>query len=186
MTPTGDQRVELLDGSWDDAARSTFEEIRATMGRVPNLHRTLAAAPDLLRAWYRFSHQVRTAPRSGRAGRELAILRVAQLESAEYVWCSHRAAAISAGVDPGLLAGLDGWTESARPAAIERAILQFVDECIGQASVSARTWNDLVVALSLTGALEIAITTCWYLCVSRLTRILQVPLEESHAGVPRP
>lgn len=177
MTP----RLPLLDDATADAkAQAVFERSQASWGRVPNLYRTLAHAPDLLEAWIAFAWPLRHECSTDRGLRELVILRTAQIDDAAYEWKQHLPMALDAGVSEAQVDALATWNEA--PAEIftevERDTLALTEQVAAGGHVSDELWQALRSHFDEREVLELVMTAAFYACVSRVLNTLRVPLEE--------
>jgi AhpD family alkylhydroperoxidase len=178
-------RVELPgDDTTNPELIPVFTHIRESVGGIPNLYRALANAPALLEAWIGFAWSLRADAGVSRALRELAILRVAHLNRADYVWRSHWRLALAAGVREYQLAELSGWSTSDRFSDAERSVLQMTDELTGSARISDASWTALRRSFDEQEAVELVLTVSFYSCAARLTNGLEVPIEADNLRWP--
>ena len=83
-------RVAPIDESqWSDSVKETLRQIKVGQGEVPNIFKTLAHHPDLLRRWLVFGNHVLFKSTVPARERELIILRIGWLCEAEYEWAQH-------------------------------------------------------------------------------------------------
>jgi 4-carboxymuconolactone decarboxylase len=183
--PPGPRGVPLIDPHASDGpVRDLLARVESAVGSVTNLHRTLGHAPALMGAWTEFSDRVRYAPGVGRALRELAILRTAQLAGAQYVWKSHLGAAARAGLDASRVEALRDWAGSTVFSATERAVLALVDDAVDFRRLDDPAWTAASTVFGPERTVELIVTVGWYTCVATVTKALAVPPEASHAGYP--
>jgi 4-carboxymuconolactone decarboxylase len=168
----------------DALTRAIFERVEASTGRVPNLYRNLANAPELLDAWINFAWPLRHAANSDRRVRELVIMRTAQLNAVDYEWRQHWRMATAEGVPVEQLEALADWRESDLFSPSERAALAVTDELADGADLSDAVWDSLQEQFDPKECLEIVLTASFYACVSRVLGALRVPLEDSATEVP--
>ena len=71
---------------WSDKVKETLREIKVGQGGVPNIFKTLAHHPDLMRRWLVFGNHVLFKSTLPARERELVILRIGWLCEAEYEW----------------------------------------------------------------------------------------------------
>ena len=74
---------------WSDNVKETLREIKVGQGEVPNIFKTLAHHPDLMRRWLVFGNHVLFKSTVPAGERELVILRIGWLCEAEYEWAQH-------------------------------------------------------------------------------------------------
>lgn len=183
---TGTQsRVRLwaaADG--DERLAGVYAKVQGSVGAVPAMYQALANAPAMLVGWIDFAWSLRADATSGRALRELAILRVAQLTGSEYVWRSHWRLALKAGAAEPKLRALADWPDSELFDDSERSVLGLADELTATAAVGDETWAAVAAFLDDRQAVELVLTISWYCCVARVAAALAIPLEDHHARVP--
>jgi 4-carboxymuconolactone decarboxylase len=175
LAPIGDDPA-------DPALRELFERITDAHGRVSNLYRTLGHAPAMLGAWIDFAWSLRFDATTDRALRELMILRIAQLTSADYEWNAHRRLARTVGVSDDQVDALATWRESQLFSAAERAALAMTEELTSDAEVSDGTWDALAAEFGSHDLVELVLTTAFYSCVSRFLNAARVAPEGVDRG----
>ncbi len=178
-------RLPLVDDDvGDSAVRAVFERTIDGSGAVPNLYRQLAHAPELLEAWIAFAWPLRHAAVTDRGLRELLILRVAQLQGADYEWRHHWQMAIDCGVGPEALDALARWQQDPEFSPSERAALRMADELTVDGGLSDTTWSELCKHFNERSRVELILTTSFYACVSRVLKGLLTPLESEYRHLP--
>ena len=157
---------------WDDRVDHALSGMLPAERRNPadagNLLATLVRHPKLTRAFLRFNNHLLFSSTLPPRLREIAVLRVAHRDSCEYEWRHH--------VDMGREAGLTdedigGIQRGEAVDALDRAVLNAVDELAEESTVSDATWAvlsehlderqrmDLVFTIGCYGALAMAINT---------------------------
>lgn len=162
------------------------EDIRASFGDAPmlNIFRTLAHHPELMKRWLVFGTYILTKNTLSPRDRELAILRVGWLCTAEYEWSQHAAIALRSGIDAEeiqrvtLGPGAEGWSDK------ERALLQATDELVGDAFVQDPTWAVLDGFYTKEQLMDLVFTVGQYNLVSMALNTLGVQLEEGAQRFP--
>ena len=178
-------RVRLVDEHPEDPQlQAVFSRVQASWDHVPNLYRTLGHAPDLLEKWVDFAWALRADATTPRALRELAILRTAQLNGADYEWRHHVPMAIEAGVGDAQLADLATWASSTAFGDEERAVLAMAEELAATARLGDQGWASLRAHFDEDEAMELVLTAAFYACVSRVLGGLAIEVEERYADVP--
>jgi alkylhydroperoxidase family enzyme len=164
-------RVPLVpDDSTDPVLAPVFDVFRKAGRDVPELYRALGNAPRLLQAWVDFAWPLRNDATTPRALRELAILRVAQLTSADYEWRAHLPMALRSGVTPEQVDELSTWQDSERFGPEEHEVLRFVDELTRDLEAGDDTMAALLARWSPAEVVELVLTVSFYSCVSRVLR----------------
>ncbi len=83
-------RVNPLERSeWSQSVQNTLREVKVGTGEVPNIFKTLAHHPDLMKRWLVFGNHVLFKSTVPARERELVILRIGWLCEAEYEWAQH-------------------------------------------------------------------------------------------------
>jgi alkylhydroperoxidase family enzyme len=178
-------RLPLIGDETDDPKlAATFDHVRSTMGRIPNLYRTLGHSPEILEAWLAFAWPLRNAATSDRKLRELVIMRTAQINTVDYEWRQHWPMALEAGVTPAQLEALADWPASAVFSEQERVVLRMTDELGAAGRIADSAWMALRNHFDDRQCVELVLTASFYSCVSRVLEGLQVPLEDSVMSTP--
>jgi 4-carboxymuconolactone decarboxylase len=154
-------------------------------GDVGNIYRALAHSPKLAESWLRFAGYV--ALRSGLTPREreLVILRVGWLRSAEYEWAHHARLARSAGLTESEIRAtteeLAAWPWSE----LDRALLEATRQLIEHGDIDNATWLTLESFMTPQRLLDFVFTVGNYTLISMLVRAARVQLEPGVARFPR-
>jgi alkylhydroperoxidase family enzyme len=138
----------------------------------------LARHPGTAGAYNTFSGQVMYGSTLTPRQRELLVLRVAAVRDAEYEWAQHVASAGENDVDPEEIArvaagpGAPGWSD------FDRALVQAVDELIGDALISDGTWVTLAAELDERQLMDVVFTVGAYDVLAMALRTFGVPLDD--------
>jgi alkylhydroperoxidase family enzyme len=183
---TGTARVRLhADAGDDDGLAVIYDRVLNSVASIPAMYQALANAPEVLNGWIGLGWRLRADSEAGRGLRELAILRVAQLTTSEYVWRSHFRPAVRAGFEETtLLTALADWRAATIFGADERAVLALADELTGSTTVTEPTWAAVADLFDDRAAVELVMTIAWYCCVAKVAGALVVPLDDQHTSVP--
>ena len=166
-------RVPLADLDPSDPAMETIRAYFA--GReMPEIYRTLANAPRLLRAWTDLAWPLRNEVLVPRGLRELAIMRVAQLTGTLTEWHAHAPLALQHGVTRRQLDELDGWHLSEAFDDVEQEVLALTDQVTVDVAVDDATFALLAARWSPQELVEITLTVAFYCCVSRFLRAFEI------------
>jgi 4-carboxymuconolactone decarboxylase len=172
-------RVKLLKN--DEAVpeiRDLFRKMEQNGGRVLNIFRAVGNSPQVGRNFLRLGNAILYKGTVAPTLRELAILRVGDINEAKYEWTQHVRIALRAGVRKEQIDALPNWENSEKFNSQERAVLQYTDELTRNIRVKDQTFADLRSFLSDEGIVELTITIGYYGMVCRLLEGLQVELEE--------
>jgi len=111
--------------------------------------------------------------------RELAILRVGQINQANYEWTQHVLIALRVGVRQAQIDALAEWEHSPEFNETEKAILRYTDEETLNIRVGDETFAAVREILTEEGVVELTTTIGYYGMVCRILEALQVELEQS-------
>jgi 4-carboxymuconolactone decarboxylase len=155
--------------------------------RHMNIGRMVSHAPTLVAPYYNTYAAALQPLELDPKLRQLAILRVAERTSAEYVLVQHRALAKLAGLTdqqisaarPPDLESIGYWSESTCYSRVERLVLAFVDEVTGGARTSNSLFEHVRSVLTPREIVELLLVIGWYWTACRLTTTLEI--EPEHA-----
>lgn len=178
-------RIPLkTDDELDPATRELFAGMVARGGKVPDLYRLLANAPELLQAWTDLAWPLRAADHASRALRELLIMRTAQLTGARYEWAHHWSLAVIAGVAEEQLRALADWESSDLFNVQERAALSLADEMVRDGHPSDAAFAPVRKLFDEKATIQIVLTVAFYVCVARFAGAFALDLESGYEAVP--
>jgi 4-carboxymuconolactone decarboxylase len=110
--------------------------------------------------------------------REMAILMAARHWTAQYEWNAHKAAALSAGLAPAIVAAIAAGEQPRSMQAREAALHRFCSELLETKRVSDDTFAATKAAFGEQGTAEIIFTLGYYSLVSMLLNVDEHPLPE--------
>jgi alkylhydroperoxidase family enzyme len=171
-------RVKILDK--DQASpelRERFQKIEDSGRPVLNLFKIMAHSP---RVGHRFLQLGTAILLKGVVPpnlRELAILRVGQINQAKYEWTQHVPIALRVGVQQAQIDALQDWESSSEFNETEKAILRYTDEETLSIRVTDETFGAVRAILSEEGVVELTTAIGYYGMVCRILEALQVELE---------
>jgi alkylhydroperoxidase family enzyme len=171
-------RVQPLEESqWSDAVKNTLREIKVGQGEVPNIFKTLANHPDLMRRWLVFGNHVLFKSTVPARERELVILRIGWLCEAEYEWAQHVRIGKQCGLTDDEIHRIKigptakGWNEQ------DTLLLRATDELHKDAFISEATWQGLNKHYSVQQLMDIVFAVGQYNLVSMALNTLGVQLD---------
>jgi alkylhydroperoxidase family enzyme len=172
-------RVPLLDENAGADVAAVVAKIRGGRGgRLLNLYRALLNSPGLAAAWFDFNNAVRFQTGFNERLRELAIMRVAVLNRADYVFQIHRARyAEPAGVSAAEVEALRDWRKSGRFDPAEAALLAYVDAMTRDVDVPETVFRDLRAHFNERAAVELTVLVAAYNMHTRVLKALEVEPE---------
>jgi alkylhydroperoxidase family enzyme len=155
-----------------------FSNVRGHGIEVPNLYRTLALSPTMLRAWVDFAWTLRLQSRTSRALREIMILRSAQVSQTDYEWVHHVPMARQAGLSQEKIDAVADWRDSSLFDEPERAALEVSEQITRGPGASAEAMQRLSTFFSPLEVIELVLTLSLYACVSRIIDTMGVEIED--------
>lgn len=173
-------RVSLIDE--DDKAHATLiDKLKgARRGKLINLYRALLNSPTIAEAWLAFNTAIRFNTALDDQTRELAILRVSQLNGADYQFQIHATKyAPEAGITPQQIAALDGVDNSSLFQPAHRALLAYTDAMTRDIEVSDAVFSKLKPHYSEAQIVELTVLIGAYNMHTRVGRALQIDAEAS-------
>jgi len=176
-------RVPYADETSAPEIRQLAAAIRAERGgRMLNLYRMLLNSPPIAAGWLKLFTAIRQQTTLPAAQRELAILRVAVLNGAQYEYEAHLPFALKEGVSESQLAALDQWQSSAAFSPAQRALLAYVDAMTREIHVSASVFDALRAHFDDRQIVELTATVGGYNLVSRFLEALAIDPEGAQPG----
>jgi alkylhydroperoxidase family enzyme len=146
-------------------------------GRVLNLYRMLLNSPPVASGWLNLLTAIRQqAILSGRF-RELAILRIAIVNGADYEYRAHIPFALKEGASQAQVDALRDWRASDRFDETERAVLAYTDAMTEDVQVSDEVFSAVGSRFNPREMTELTATIAAYNLVSRFLEALKVDTE---------
>ena len=175
-------RVPLIDNAANDAALAALvEKLKgARRGKLLNLYRVLLNSPSLAEAWQAFNSAIRFNTALDDQARELAILRVSQLNGADYQFQIHATKyAPEAGLSTQQVAALDNSEHSNLLQPAHRALLAYTDAMTLDIDVPDGVFDKLKPHYSNAQIVELTILIGAYNMHTRVGRALRIDPEAS-------
>lgn len=173
-------RVPLID-EHNTALAALIEKLKgARRGKLLNLYRVLLNSPSIAEAWQTFNSAIRFNTALDEQARELAILRVSQLNGADYQFQIHATKyAPEAGLTPQQVAALDGSEHSSLFAPAHRALLAYTDAMTLDVQVPDAVFDRLKPHYSDAQIVELTVLIGAYNMHTRVGRALKIDPEAS-------
>jgi uncharacterized peroxidase-related enzyme len=128
----------------DPAAQEIFDHYKKERGNVPNMFRTVAHRPEILRTMIAHFRAVMETGTVGLKLKELVIVRTSQLNHCEYCLNSHAQLARRHGWSEEQLAGLEGFRTRADFSPREKAALELAErETLDSNGIDDEFWATL-------------------------------------------
>jgi 4-carboxymuconolactone decarboxylase len=146
---------------------------RASMGGPFN---ALLRSPELGDLAQQLGAYVRFRSSLPRHLNEMAIIMTARVWTAQYEWYVHKQAALTAGLNPAIVAAI---AENKRPASMkpdEQALYEFTRELLDTKHVSDATFQNAIKAFGEKGVVDLIGLTGYYGMVSALLNVDRYPL----------
>lgn len=154
-----------------------FQKMEEGGHRVLNLFKVMAHSPQVGRRFLGLGNAILLKGVVPPTLRELAILRVGQINEANYEWTQHISIALRVGVRQAQIDALTEWEHSPEFNETEKAILRYTDEETLNCRVQDETFAAVREILSEEGIVELTTTIGYYGMVCRILETLQVELE---------
>ena len=163
-------RVHAIEGEGEVAERLRHRR----GGQLTPLDRALLHSPPLADGWNTLLGAVRTQLSLAEDLRELAILRVAALNGAEYEWRAHEPVALRAGLSPAQVEALREGAGTEALSAVQRACLAYTDAMTREVRVAEPLFTAVRAHLDERELVELTATVGAYNLVSRFLVALQI------------
>ena len=171
-------RVPLhSESSQPDQIRLIEQIKRERGGRLLNLYRVLLSSPPVCEGWLKLFTAIRQQTALDARYRELAILRVAVINGAQYEYRAHVPLALKAGLVQEQVDALQTWAVSGAFDPRERAVLAYTDAMTRDIRVHERVFSLLKGFLDDREIVELTATIAGYNLVSRFLEALEVDHE---------
>ena len=173
-------RVPLIDEG-NTTLAVLIEKLKgARHGKLLNLYRVLLNSPSMAEAWQAFNSAIRFNTSLDDQARELAIMRVSQLNGADYQFQIHAEKyAPEAGITPQQVAALDGSANSSLFQPSHRALLAYTDAMTVKIDVPDDVFDKLRLHYSDQQIVELTILIGAYNMHTRVGRALRIDPEAS-------
>lgn len=169
-------RIPYPDDSNPEVAQLRAQII-AERGKLHNLYRMLLNSPPVAQGWLNFLTAIRQkCSLSGRL-RELAILRIAVINGADYEFVSHVPYALKEGLTREQIDGVAQWDSTHLYSEVERAVLGYTDAMTRDVHVADAVFEPVRRHFNDREVTELTATIAAYNLVSRFLEALQVDPE---------
>lgn len=161
------------------------QKIRAERGgRMLNLYQMLLNSPPLAEGWLSLFTAIRQKCELEGIYRELAILRVAIINGADYEFRAHMPFALKEGLTEAQIGALDKWQESNLFSDAQRTVLAYADAMTREIHVADGVFDALRPHFEQRRLVELTATIAGYNLVSRFLEALAIDPEaaQTQAG----
>jgi AhpD family alkylhydroperoxidase len=172
-------RVPLIEETEHPELADTIGKIKgARGGRLINIYRLMLHSPALANAWFDLNQAVRYGTEIDGQSRELAVIRVAILNEAEYVVRAHGPAyALREGLTPEQVDAVASWHLSNLFSDRQRALLAYTDAMTHDIEVSDAVFGALRRHFNERQTVEITMLIGAYNMLTRFLKALKVDPE---------
>ena len=151
----------------NEAARPLVERIVKERGSVLHLYQMLLHSPPVAEGWLNYLTAIRQKASLDGTIREMVIIRVAQINGAQYEADQHIPIALTDGVSQEKLDALQNWQESDAFTPKERAVLRLTDEMTTKVHADKSVIDELSSSFNHQELVELVATVAAYNMVSR-------------------
>ncbi|MBA2961454.1 MULTISPECIES: carboxymuconolactone decarboxylase family protein [Ramlibacter] len=169
-------RIAYPDDS-DPEVAALRKQIVAERGKLHNLYRMLLNSPPVAQGWLNFLTAIRQQCQLEARIRELAILRIAVINKADYEFVSHVPFAVKAGLSQQQIDAIAQWEGSQLFAERERAVLRYTDSMTRDVHVPDDVFAQVKPHFDARGMTELTATIAAYNLVSRFLEALEIDPE---------
>ena len=168
-------RVALI----DEKSHPELAQLVATIksergGKLLHLYQALLNSPPVAEGWLKLFTAIRQKTKLGGRYRELAILRVALLNGADYEYRAHLPFALQEGLSQEQIDALPGWQVSERFDARERTVLAYTDAMTRGIRVPDAVFAEVRRHFDDRETVELTATIAGYNLVSRFLVAMQL------------
>lgn len=167
-------RVPLIEESGHPELAPLIARIKAERGKLSDLYKVLLHSPALMQGWLALFTAIRQKTKLGGRYRELAILRVALLNGAEYEFQAHLPFALKEGSSAEQIEALKAWPGSPLFSAAERAVLAYTDAMTREIQVADALFAEVQRHFDAQELVELTATIAGYNLVSRFLEAMQL------------
>jgi alkylhydroperoxidase family enzyme len=154
-------------------------QIRAQRGgRLANLYKMLLKSPPVAAGWLHLLTAVRQQTQLPGQYRELAILRVAVINGAEYEYRAHVPFGLKEGLNQGQIDALPTWQNSELLDSRQKAVLAYTDAMTREVHVPDNIFAGVRGHFNDREIVELTATIAAYNLVSRFLEALQIDSEK--------
>jgi alkylhydroperoxidase family enzyme len=172
-------RLPALAEPLDPPVTAIFDGIRQRGNRVLNVHRASAHAPKVLQAHSSFAAALRNELSLPRPLSELIILRISQIEDADYQWGAHLRMAREQGLAAEKIEALGSWRSSSVFDRKERAALAYAEEVTRDGRVSKATFVEIEDVFDPQKIVELTALASYYAGNSRYVKALGIKRDDA-------
>jgi alkylhydroperoxidase family enzyme len=171
-------RIPYADESQNEEVKALAAQIRKERGKLHNLYRMLLNSPPVARGWLNLLTAVRQQCNLTGRVRELAIMRIAIVNGADYEYDSHVPFALREGISQQQIDALRDWQKSDAFGPADRAVLAYTDSMTKDVHVPDAVFDALRPHFDTRELTELTATIAAYNLVSRFLEAVKIDHDE--------
>jgi alkylhydroperoxidase family enzyme len=175
-------RIPLIEESEHPELKDLIAQIKAERGgRFLNLYRALANSPGVCAGWLHLFTELRNNAKLNGRIREIAIMRIAVLNGADYEYQAHVPFALQEGLSQAQVDGLHDWrAKQDLYEARDLAVLAYTDSMTREIHVPDDVFNAVRPHFDNHEMVDLTATIAGYNMVSRFLEALKMHPEHDH------
>jgi alkylhydroperoxidase family enzyme len=158
--------------------RDFFVKMGANDVEILNIFRMIAHSDISVREFIRLGSRLLVKPHLDPRFRELAILRIAQMNQARYEWTHHIPIAVGVGITPEQIKQLKNWQESPLFTDRDKTVLGFTEELVRDGHPTDETFAAAAAFLEPASLVELTLSIGYWSMVAKFLNTFQVDIEE--------
>lgn len=171
-------RITYADETADPAIAALATRIRAERdGKIPNIYRMLLNSPPIAQGWLNLLTAIRHQSTLAGRYRELAIIRIAVINGADYERDFHIPIARKEGLSEAQIAAIGDWERATVFDDASRAVLAYTDAMTREVHVPDAVFAGIKKHFDARTITELTATVAAYNLVSRFLEALQIDHE---------
>jgi alkylhydroperoxidase family enzyme len=171
-------RIPYADENANAEVVELAAQIRQERGKLHNLYRMLLHSPPVARGWLNLLTAVRQQCNLSGRFRELAIMRIAIINGADYEYDNHVPFALKEGISQQQIDALREWRKSKAFDARDQAVLAYTDSMTKEVHVPDDVFDALRPHFDTRELTELTATIAAYNLVSRFLEAIKVDHDE--------
>lgn len=171
-------RIPYADENANPEVVALTAQIKSERGKLHNLYRMLLNSPPVARGWLNLLTAIRQQCKLSGRCRELAIMRIAILNGADYEYDNHVPFALKEGITQAQIDALRDWRKSQAFDAADQAVLAYTDSMTKDVHVPDDVFDALRPHFDARELTELTATIAAYNLVSRFLEAVKIDHDE--------
>lgn len=155
-----------------------FNDMRSQGRSIPDVHKILANAPNVLQAFTALAWPLRYELELDAATRQLIIMYVSRLLGGQYEWAHHFPEAIESGVAEEGLNEISVGSDLLHLDLRQREVLALVERMVTDATAAPEQVPRLLALMPANEVVEVIVLAGFYIFVTKMTQTFDVQVEE--------